>query len=85
MRVTGQGTRKTVCKLIDFSNFHMTYANTVDVEFLAVLENVQTCLAYCATGSEIGVLRQAPDLRPQAPGLQLVTSRVGNLKPFGVV
>lgn len=60
-----QGTRKTVCKLIDFSNFHMTYANTVDVEFLAVLENVQTCLAYCATGSEIGVLRQAPDLRPQ--------------------
>ncbi|OLP81817.1 hypothetical protein AK812_SmicGene37596 [Symbiodinium microadriaticum] len=42
----------------------MTYDNTVDVEFLAVLENVQTCLAYCA-GSEMGALRSAPDLRPQ--------------------
>ena len=70
MRVPGTGAQKTVCKLIDFSNFHMTYDNTVDVEFLAVLENVQTCLAYCA-GSEMGALRSAPDLRPQAPCLKL--------------
>ncbi|CAE7207877.1 unnamed protein product, partial [Symbiodinium natans] len=59
------GPKKTVCKLIDFSNFHMTYGDTVDLEFLTVLENVQRCLAHCAAGTDMGELLHAPDLRFQ--------------------